>query len=150
LVSKMLDIVSKMMKMGRNTKCSQHLTSLVLQQKYEGRKSFMMVFIYNGKKKLYKIIIIISLSWMNNMYWVKTFCSILRYWGFYEFSQNFNKINWIYILKKLQYFGWFWTCVSLILNHGKIQLEKRPNSLPTLNINMCKCKPHNKKPLIYM
>jgi len=34
------------MKMGRNTKHFQHLTSWVLQQKYEGRESFMMVFTF--------------------------------------------------------------------------------------------------------
>jgi len=153
----MFGIVTKMMEMGKNTKCFQHLTSLVLQQKYEGRESFVMILVYKfviTRKKLYKIIIIIFLSWVNNMYWVETFCSILKYWKFYEIFQNFNKISRIYILRKPQYFCWFWTiqisCVSLILNCGKIQLEKKPNSLPTLNINMCKCKPHNKRPLIYM
>lgn len=132
-------------------------TSLVLQQKYERRESFMMVLAYKfdiRRKKLYKKIITISLSWVSNMYWVETFYSILRYWEFYENFQNFNKMSQFYIFKKPQYFGWFWTlqiaCVSLILNHGKIQLEKRPNSLPTLNINMCNCKLHNKRPLIYM
>jgi hypothetical protein len=103
LVPKMFDIVPKMMKMGRNTKCSQHLTSLVLQQKYVGRESFMMVFTYKFvimRKKMYKIIIIISLSWMNNMYWVETFYSILRFWEFYAIFQNFNKISRIYILRK--------------------------------------------------
>jgi hypothetical protein len=59
-VPKMLDIVAKMMKMGRKTKHFQHLTSLVLQQKYERRESFIMVFTYEFvimRKKLYKIII---------------------------------------------------------------------------------------------